>query len=216
MRVRLERRSVCQPSLPDVCSRSRALVGLALSRRTTASRAVVALAALALGFAAVACAPHPPLRWAEGGAALVLAPARWDLTDGSVVEILADGQVLEDGELFLVLDGAGRIADEDHDPYAVLLPDGYVAGSDQRALGRVGFANAAPPDSAAAWLTILPSGQVVYFDTDGERSAGGTWRGCEGPQKRACTLVTHLVAMRHYVDRPGVRFGIGVGMGFGF
>lgn len=176
----------------------------------------VRLAALSLGLSAAACAPQAPLRWAEGGAPLTIMPARWDTPNGEVIEILADGQVLEDGEPFLLLDRAGRIADEDQDPYAVLLPDGYVAGTDHRPLGRVGFANAAPPDSAAAWLSILPNGHVVYFGPDGERSAGGTWRGCEGPQKRACTLVTHLVAMRHYVDRPGVRFGIGVGMGFSF
>jgi hypothetical protein len=98
----------------------------------------------------------------------------------------------------------------------VLLPDGHVAGTDNRLLGRVGVANAAPPDSAAAWIAVMPNGQVVYFDDEGDRSNGGVWRGCQGPQLRTCTLVTHMVAMRRYAERSrgGVSVGVGIGVGF--
>ena len=56
-----------------------------------------------------ACSPEAPARWVEGGAALVIAPARWDRGDDDVVEIRADGQVLEDGEFLLLVDRAGRV-----------------------------------------------------------------------------------------------------------
>lgn len=175
-----------------------------------------ALVVAVAGFCSLACSPKPPPRWAEGGAPLVIVPARWDRGDEEPVEILANGQVLEDGEPTMLVDKAGRVVDEDYEPLAVLLPDGHVAGPDNRLLGRVGVANAAPPDSAAAWLAIMPDGQVIYFDDDGDRGAGGVWRGCEGPQKRTCTLVTHLIAMRHYADRSHSGVGVGVGIGIGF
>jgi hypothetical protein len=165
---------------------------------------------------ALACSAKPPPRWAEGGAPLVIAPARWDRGDEDTIEILANGQVLEDGDAVMMIDRAGRVVDEDYEPIAIVLPDGFVGGPDNRLLGRVGMANAAPPDSAAAWLAIMPNGQVIYFDDDGDRSTGGVWRGCEGPQKRTCTLITHLVAMRHYTDRSSSGVGVGIGIGVGF
>jgi len=177
-------------------------------------RVLVSSALVLMG--AVACAPNPPPRWAEGGAPLVIAPARWDRGDGDMVEILANGQVLEGGDAVLLVDRAGRVADEDNDPVAVLLPDGYVAGPDNTLLGRVGVSNAAPPDGAAAWLSILPNGQVVMFDPDGERMGAGVWYGCDGPQRRTCTLVTHILAVQDYVRRgsSGPHFGVGIGVGF--
>lgn len=165
---------------------------------------------------AAACAPNPPPRWAEGGAPLAIAPARWDRGDGDTVEILANGEVLEDGDAIMLVDRAGRVADEDNEPVAVLLPDGHLAGPDNSLLGRIGVSNAAPPDGAAAWLSILPNGQVVMFDPDGERVGAGVWQGCNGPQKRTCTLVTHILALRSYQRRgaSGPSFGVGIGVGF--
>lgn len=160
------------------------------------------------------CGSKPPPRWAEGGAPLLIAPARWDRGDDDPIEIKADGKVYEDDDLIFVVDRAGRLADKDYEPFAVLLPEGQLAGTDNRDLGRVGNANAAPPGSAAAWLAIMPNGQVIFFDEEGDRHNGGVWRGCEGPQKRTCTLVTHAIWVRNYLraSHGGVSVGVGVMM----
>lgn len=163
-----------------------------------------------------ACAPKPPLRWEEGGAPLIITPARWDRPGDDPIEILANGQIVEDGDPIMMVDRAGRIVDEDYEPVAILLPDGHVAGPDNRLLGRVGVANAAPPGSAAAWLAVMPNGQVIYFDEDGDREDRGVWQGCEGPQKRTCTYVTHVIWAQRYLNRNrgGVSVGVGVGVGY--
>jgi hypothetical protein len=170
-----------------------------------------------LGFllSGAGCSPNQPPRWVEGGAPLVIAPARWDRGDDDTIEILQNGQVLEDGDKIFLVDRAGRIVDDDNEPVAILLPDGFVAGTDNRLLGRVGVANAAPPNAAAAWLAVMPNGQVVYFDDEGERSSDGAWRGCNGPQLRTCTLITHVIALRKWSQRSqgGVTFGVGIGVG---
>ncbi|HEY6080620.1 MAG TPA: hypothetical protein VIW29_17520 [Polyangiaceae bacterium] len=162
------------------------------------------------------CTPHPPPRWAEGGAPLAFGPARWE-HDGDAVEIQPDGRVLVDGDLRFVLDRVGRVANDDYDPYAVLLPDGQLAGVDNATLGRLGVTNASPPGAVAAWLAVMPDGQVVYFSTDGDRASGGAWKGCTGPILRTCTLVTHLLAVANYAaPSSGVSVGVGVGVGFGY
>jgi hypothetical protein len=170
-----------------------------------------------LGQLVAGCSSNPPPRWAEGGAPLVVAPARWERGDSDeTIDVLANGQVVQDGDAIMFIDRAGRVVDEDNEPIAILLPDGHVAGPDNRLLGRIGVSNAAPPESAAAWLAIMPDGTVVYFDEEGEREAGGVWRGCDGPQRRTCTLITHLVAMQKYNHnrRSGVGVGVGIGIGF--
>jgi len=174
-----------------------------------------ALAAAACAVVFMGCAPNPPPRWVEGGAPLVIGAARWDREDEDSIEITATGEVLEDGDPVFLVDRAGRVVDDDREPVAILLPDGHVAGPDNVLLGRVGHNNAAPPGSAAAWLTILPNGQAVVFDSDGEREADGVWRGCDGPKRRTCTLVMHMLRMRYYRDHRGggVTFGVGVGVG---
>jgi hypothetical protein len=178
------------------------------------SRFAVAL----LGAAALsACAPSQPPRWAEGGAPLAFAAARWDRESGGPVELRANGQVLVDGDLTFVIDRVGRVANDDYDPYAVLLPDGQLAGTDNRSLGRVGVTNASPPGALEAWLAVTPDGRVTYFDTDGDRSAGGVWHGCNGPVLRTCTLISQLLAVASYRGSGGgVGIGIGVGVGVGF
>jgi hypothetical protein len=164
----------------------------------------------------VGCAPHSPPRWAEGGAALALGSARWDRSGADPVELRPDGHVLLDGDLLFVIDAVGRVANDDYDPYAVLLPDGQLVGNDDISLGRIGVTNASPPGAVEAWLAVLPDGNVVYFDTDGERTAGGQWQGCNGPVLRTCTLVTQLLAVSSYRRmRTGVGIGVGVGVGVG-
>lgn len=133
------------------------------------------------------------------------------------MELRPDGHVLVDGDLAFVIDRVGRVTDDDYDPFAVLLPDGQLIGTDDTYLGRLGVTNASPPGSVEAWLAVMPDGQVVYFDEDGQRSSGGTWRGCNGAVLRTCTLVTQLLAMQHYrAPRARVGVGVGVGVGFGF
>lgn len=132
------------------------------------------------------------------------------------MELRSDGRVLIDGDLTFVLDRVGRVANDDYDPFAVLQPDGQLVGTDQISLGRVGVTNAAPPGAVEAWLAVMPDGRVTYFDTDGERTAGGTWRGCSGAVQRTCTLVTQLLAVANYRGpRSGVGIGVGVGVGVG-
>ncbi|GMV16855.1 MAG: hypothetical protein HS104_03695 [Polyangiaceae bacterium] len=169
---------------------------------------------LLLAVSAFGCSANPPPRWQEGGAPIVIAPARWDRPDDDSIQIHADGKVTEDGDLLFVLDRAGRVVDKDYEPVAILMPDGHVGGPDNVLLGRVGHANAAPPGSAAAWLAVMPNGQVVRFDDEGDRHDAGVWYGCEGPQKRTCTLVTHVLWVRNYMrnSRGGVSVGVGVMM----
>lgn len=173
---------------------------------------LVSVALLAFG---QGCTPQEPPNWPQGGAALAIVAARWDGGEDSV-EVHADGKVYEDGSLLFILDRVGRIVDADYDPVAILLPDGLVVGTDQRAMGRVGVTNASPPWSGTAWMSVLPDGNVLLFAPDGERGTLGRWQGCNGAAVRTCTLVTHLILLRHAKrdqDRSGVQVGIGVGIG---
>lgn len=176
--------------------------------------ALRSLALLGLGLLALGCSANPPPRWQEGGAPLVIQAARWDRPDDDPIEILPNGQVLEDGDPILLVDRAGRVVDEDNDPVAILLPDGFVGGNDSELLGRIGVSNAAPPNSAAAWLAIMPDGTVVRYDYDGDQENDGRWVGCDGPARRTCTLVSHMLLVREYQRRP--RSGVSVGIGVGF
>jgi hypothetical protein len=168
--------------------------------------------------AAAGCAPSTPPHWAEGGAALTIAAARWERPDEDTIQIQSDGRVLEGGHLRFVVDRVGRVTDDDYEAFAVLLPDGHVVGSDDRALGYVGVSNATPPFSEQAWLSLQPDGRVVFYEPNGDRAEHGRWIGCDGPSRRTCTLVTQIVAMRNYRALPnsGVSFGVGVGVGVGF
>jgi hypothetical protein len=170
---------------------------------------------LALGL--TGCAPAEPPRWAEGGAPLALGAARWEREGAEAVELRPNGQVIVDDELFFVVDRVGRVTAADREPLAVLLPDGQLVGPDDLSLGRVGVTNASPPGAVQAWLAVTPDGKVTYFDSDGERNFGGTWRGCSGPVLRTCTLVTQLLAVSRYYSRfRSVGIGVGVGVGVGF
>jgi hypothetical protein len=170
-----------------------------------------ALAALASG-----CAPSAPPRWAEGGARLAIPEARWVRGNGDVIEIKADGKVIDDGDFAFLVDRAGRVVNDDYEPVAILLPDGSLRGTDNQGLGRVGVANGAPPGENQAWFSIQPSGNVVLFDFDGERSDGGKWEHCPGVTLRTCALVTQIVALRSYAPRSNVGIGVGIGIGVGY
>ena len=170
---------------------------------------VVALASLPL---VTACSTHPPAQWAQGGAQLGIGRARWE-RGADTVDITEDGRVLIDGDHVWTLDAAGRVMDPDKDPVALLAADGRLMGNGDEPLGQIGMANASPPGGSAAWLSLAPTGQVVLYDPEGERRAGGGWAGCQGPVFRTCTLVTHLVVFREMQRRPRVGFGLGVGVG---
>jgi len=166
----------------------------------------------------VACAcSKPPANWAKGGATLDMPRARWTMGDFTV-DITPDGRVLVNGYHELNLDQAGRVFDYDNEPIALLEPDGSVIGRDDEPLGVVGTDHAALPDSETAWLSILPSGEVIRYDEDGDRFAFGVWgRSCNvSPRaKQMCMLVTHLVG-HDIISRPrssGVSVGVGVGVG---
>ena len=169
-----------------------------------------------MALALLGCTPQEPPSWPQGGAALSIQPARWDRGDEDPIEIRANGEVVEDGDVLFVIDRVGRVVDPDYEPLAILLPDGRVIGTDDRLLGQVGITNAAPPWTGTAWLALMPDGAVTTFDADGDREFAGRWRGCSGAGLRTCTLVTHLVALRNYRSAPetGVGFGIGIGIGF--
>lgn len=163
---------------------------------------------------AVSCSPMQPPSWPEGGAPLAILPARWERGEADAIEIRADGSVVEDGSVLFVVDRAGRIVDEDHEPLAILLPDGSVVSGGQRLLGQIGVTNAAPPWSSFAWLSVRPDGTVTVFDEQGDRGFAGRWQGCQAAALRTCTLVSHLVFLRNLRPPPAV--GVGFGMGFGF
>ena len=165
--------------------------------------------------AATGCAPSVPPRWAEGGSRLLILPARWDRPDEDSVELQADGRVVEGGHLRFVIDRVGRVTDSDYEPFAVLESDGRLVGNNDTALGYVGMNNASPPFAEQAWLSLSSDGRVVLFEPGGERAPGGIWRGCDGPGRRTCTLVTQIFALKNYRAPPtsGVTFGVGVGVG---
>ena len=181
-------------------------------------RALLSACALLLSCVLSACAPSVPPRWAEGGAGVQILPAHWERGDDDSVEIKPNGQVLEGGHLRFVIDRVGRVTDDDYEPFAVLMPDGHLIGNDDRALGYVGLSNASPPFADHAWLGLQPDGRVLFYAANGDRSEHGRWTGCDGPGRRACTLVTQLFVMRNYRVMPnsGVTFGVGVGVGMGF
>ena len=128
--------------------------------------------------------------------------------------MLEDGRVYVEGVHRLTLDRAGRVFEPDGEPVAVLQPDGYLIGPDEKAMGRIGMANASLPGRSTAWVSIGPQGEVIRYADDGERLADGIWTGC-GAAVRACTLVSHIVGFVELERRPRVSVGIGIGVGFG-
>jgi hypothetical protein len=175
-----------------------------------APKLALLLAAMLVG----ACQNTPPPGWAKGGAPLVIKAMSWKTGDGRDVAVDAEGKVIADGDLLFSLDRAGRVYDEDNEPVALLLPDGTVVGSEGTNLGQIGVTNAAPPGGGNAWLAVLPDGHVLHFESDGERTSDGLWKGCDGPQHRTCTLVSHLITLHRVASasQNNMYVGFGVGM----
>jgi hypothetical protein len=157
---------------------------------------LVAAQSLLLSAFGAACSTALPSKWAEGGARLELPRARWVLVD-SAVDILPTGAVFVNSEHVFTVDRAGRVTDSDGQPVALLLPDGRVVGPGDEALGNVGTLNASLPDEPNAWISVMPTGEIVRYLDDGERMNFGAWLGCNAPQTHiTCTLITHILGMR--------------------
>lgn len=172
------------------------------------SRASLLLASLLFA----GCSSHPPARWAQGGATLVITRAHWE-RGGDPVDLMPDGKVLVGGEHVYTVDAAGRVTEPDKDPVAMLYPDGHLVGPDEQALGFVGVGSASLPGASTAWVLVAPNEAVVTYDEDGASRPGGYWQGCQGQAFRTCTLVTHLVGYRDYTRRPRMSVGVGIGIG---
>lgn len=172
-----------------------------------------ALLLVALGVSA--CAATPPARFKQGGASLALDRARWERGEDHVVDLMPDGRVLFDGVLRYHVDAAGRVYDADHDPVALLSPDGVLVGNEESSLGIVGTQTASPPGATTAWLLLQPTGRLVAFDQEGQALDGGTWKGCDGPMSRTCLLIGQItrIAARQQSSGPVIGFGVGFGVG---
>lgn len=179
----------------------------------------VALTALGLALAACGAGPHPPARWAYGGARLDLPPAQWTY-DGDSVEIRPLGpdyaQVLVDGDVALYVDRVGRVYDRYKRSLAVLEPDGRLVGVDNELLGTVGAVNAALPGRAHAWLSMT-QGAVVKYQADGSPIGAGQWLGCGATPFTAqtCLLVSYVLYFEDEGERTGEKVPIGIGIGIG-
>jgi hypothetical protein len=166
-----------------------------------------ALLLVSLALLAGCAASVPPPGWQQGGAALWVPRAAW--RSGALsIDLMQDGHVMMNGASSFLIDPAGRVIDADGQPVALLLPDGRLVGTKGEALGVVGPVTAAPAGSRYAWLGILPSGQVVRYDDEGQSAGGGTWVGCGGyaASLQACMLVTYLVATRFPPPQPPSTF----------
>src|SRR5262252_1086589 len=127
-------------------------------------------------FVACACSSTPPAHWAQGGQIVDIPHARWVRGD-AVVDIQRDGTILVDNEHQLTIDRAGRVFDVDHQPVALLEPDGRVIGPDEAPLGQIGSLHASKPGEQQAWLTVTPAGEVIRYTSDGDRISMGAWVG---------------------------------------
>lgn len=130
-----------------------------------------------------------------------LAPAAWDPPLGERVQIRPNGNIYEGDKLVLIIDTKGRIFDARRQPLAQLSEDGYVLGPDELTFGHVGPQHASF-HGGHLWLSIARDGQVTFLDTDGKRTPGGIWHGCDGPMLPTCTAVTHALALRPYLRAP--------------
>ncbi|HSN96754.1 MAG TPA: hypothetical protein VLS89_00605 [Candidatus Nanopelagicales bacterium] len=144
-----------------------------------------------------ACSATPPANWERGGAVLEIPRARWVLGDGAV-DLMPDGRIFLNGEHHLSVDRGGRVFDVEGEPMALLEPDGKVIGPGDKDLGLVGAMHASLPEEQTAWLSVVPTGEVIRYDEEGERYTFGLWMGCNVSMRahQACMLITHLVGLR--------------------
>lgn len=136
-----------------------------------------------------------PANWARGGAVLELPRARW-IVATTVVDLFPDGRVLLNDNQQMTMDRGGRVWDSNNEPVALLEPTGNVVGPGDKPLGMVGLVHASKAGEQNAWLSVLPTGEVVQYGDDGTRSSLGVWVGCNQtyPSHYACTYLTHLLA----------------------
>lgn len=172
------------------------------------------------------CSASPPANWARGGAVLDIPRARWVVAT-SVIDVFPDGRVLINDNQQMTVDRGGRAWDTNNDPVALLEPSGLVTGPGDKRLGTVGLLHASRGDETNAWLSVLPSGEVVQYADDGTRSPLGVWVGCNQSYQshQTCTYLSHLIAPRilnalqsnQYWNQRGYGYGPGSmmpGMGF--
>lgn len=178
-----------------------------------ATRLTAWMLVLVAAGAMTACTPKPPPQWALGGTPLMLGQASWQRGDDDPVVLHQDGTVTQDDDVLFRIDTAGRVFEEDGEPIAILLPGNVLVGTDDVALGVVGPHSASFPGSPYAWLSLGRSGQVIRYDPEGERSVDGQWTGCTGYVTKTCTLISHLIALEEWRNRPRVGIGVGIGVG---
>ena len=166
----------------------------ALSCRLMFRRLIIASVCLS---GLVGCARTPPANWARGGALLEIPRARWVVAT-SVVEVFPDGRVLLNQTQEMSVDRGGRVWDTNNDPVALLEPTGQVMGPGDKLLGNVGLLHASRGDEPNAWLSVLPTGEVVQYGDDGSRSSLGVWVGCSQTYRshQTCTYLSHILAPR--------------------
>lgn len=123
--------------------------------------------------------------------------ARWALVDNAI-DLMPDGTVFINSEHVLSLDRAGRVVNPHKEPVALLTPDGHVLGPSDTDLGVVGALHASLPDEPNAWLSVLPTGEVIRYGDEGERMNFGAWLGCNRSPRtqQTCTLVSHILGMK--------------------
>ena len=148
----------------------------------------------------IACASTPPPR-DVATPRLTLGQAAWDPLVGERIEIRPNGNIYEGDKLVLMIDAEGRVFNAWGRPLAQISEDGYVFGPDELNFGQVGPQHASF-DNGHVWFSIARDGQVTFMGTDGKRTPGGVWHGCDGPMLPTCTAVTHALALRAYLRRP--------------
>ena len=156
-------------------------------------RRLILASALCVG----ACAPSAPANWARGGAVLDVPRARW-VVGVSIVDVFPDGRILLNDTQEMTVDRGGRVFDTNNDPVALLEPGGNLVGPNDKPLGNVGILHAAKAEEQHAWLSVMPTGEVVQYEDTGARSSLGVWIGCNQSYatQHTCTLISHILAPR--------------------
>jgi hypothetical protein len=175
------------------------------------------------------CSQAMPADWARGGAPLEIPRARWVVAT-SVIDVFPDGRVLLNDTQQMTVDRGGRVWDSNNEAIALLEPTGSVMGPGDKLLGTVGVLHASRGDEKTAWLSVLPSGEVVQYADDGTRTPLGVWVGCSQTYQshQTCTYLSHLLApqilntLRNNQSMYPRGYGTGIGggslmpgMGFG-
>jgi len=172
---------------------------------------------LSLALGLFGCASTPPAGWAEGGRATALVPLRW-VNGAYVIDVDAEGNIYENGELRFSVDPHGRVYDAENAPVALLDEQGYVHGPDARPMGWVGGYETILPGGEHNWLVLHQGGYLIRYDEEEAGTPMGVWLGCTDPARmQTCMLVSHVVAMELRARARGAspRVGIGLGLGFG-